>query len=650
MFLSRPARYMALSVLLAYPMTLGAQTSRASTALADPTLDRAYVALRGGDTTAALEILTALEGARVADLRVFLSEAGVQRARHQWPQATATLTRGLQRLPGETTLRLEIALTRAFAGQYGSAVALYDSLLRRTPSLLPAQSGRAWALAWSGQTTAAMSAFAALYAGHPTDLGVISGLAFLSRRAGHATAAMTYYRAMLAIDSTNTEARDALHLPPVHVVVTPPARPIAPVSAPTTSPIAPPSAPHAAHDAPLVASSAGASSPLPVDSVAVLLARALAARRAGNGQAADVSFAHAAHLAPNNIPVQLEWAGLDVEQHRWSRAEERYHGVLRLDPLNAPAANGLARIAGWEGRTEEAQLAYEAVLRKHPADVEARNGLAALDRQALHLRAARAEYHAVLARDTTNAEARAGLTAMAFESNAQVTLMTGSTSQRQPDPRTGSNYAADLSYRWNAGGTVFAGYAWNALGDARTGVGSIAGAPGTQSTLMYGGVAVRPWSRLSTGASYYYRRNSLKATAQALWLEAAVQVGGPFTVLTGLRPQTNSRQRGYTGTGVFGLTTALPVGPSVTVELLDAPPGFGDPAYTWIGRVDGEYGRRWRYQGSVTTAKDDYLGFTVTGVSAMYMATPLLGVRAEASTRTTTFSRTDLGAGLVIHF
>ena len=135
-------------------------------------------------------------------------EKGVDaRGRGDYDTAKEAFAAGL-RAPGDwaTNLRLELAVTHAWAGELEEALALYEEVLTTQPDNVPARNGRARTLHWQGDTKAARAGYEAVLADVPEDMEAQLGLAALDVAELKTRAARARYAAILERDPDNVEA------------------------------------------------------------------------------------------------------------------------------------------------------------------------------------------------------------------------------------------------------------------------------------------------------------------------------------------------------------------------------------------------------------------------------------------------------------
>lgn len=132
---------------------------------------------------------------------------------------------------------------------------------------------------------------------------------------------------------------------------------------------------------------------------------ALLAARTGDRQQAELYFARAQRLSPDDAGLLNDWGYYFLQQGRLVEAEQKLREALRIDPKHTRALNNLALALGQQGRMQESLAAFRQVL----SEAEARANVAYLCMQRGDYEAAASWYEQALALDPTLAPAVDGL-------------------------------------------------------------------------------------------------------------------------------------------------------------------------------------------------------------------------------------------------
>jgi tetratricopeptide (TPR) repeat protein len=254
----------------------------------------------------------------------------------------------LDQNPADGTALLRVGLLRAWSEQYRAALELFDTLLDLEPTNVDARLARARVHAWAGDLPEAEAEVRRVLTAQPENLEALSALAQFQSWSGRGEEALDSYQAVLSIA-------------PEHAAGAQWARTVARVEG---------------HEASIAAfESLVASDPTDVEA-RVGLATAFA--YTGEYDAALAQYEEVLRIAPSDVRAAigrarvLGWSGrLVAAQSAAVRAVEAAPNVGRTWAM-------LGQIYRWQGRDADAKQALETAARLAPTDAEIRDQLQAV--------------------------------------------------------------------------------------------------------------------------------------------------------------------------------------------------------------------------------------------------------------------------------
>src|SRR2546427_386726 len=164
--------------------------------------------------------------------------------------------------------------------------------------------------------------------------------------------------------------------------------------------------------------------------------------------------------APSQL---LEGGGAPGWQHKYDKAREDFLTVLRLDPNNLSALNGLGYSFAWAAEYDEAEERFRQALAVAPGQLEASKGLAYVALWRGDAKEALRRFEAVVAQAPRDAEAQVGLGQAYLATGQRWPARKAFERAQQIEPgRKDAREGLEATRLWNpvAEATVWGGNTW----------------------------------------------------------------------------------------------------------------------------------------------------------------------------------------------